>query len=80
MDNPVISELQLWEKEKLAPNLSIYPQDRIFYIRMLIIYPQNALLSAEISNMIKKKLKVQEFEEKISRDIQVHSRALLETD
>ena len=43
---------------------------------MLIIYPQNALLSAEISNMIKKELKVQEFEEKLSRDIQVHSRAV----
>ena len=30
--------------------------------------------------MIKKELKVQEFEEKLSRDMQVHSRALLETD
>lgn len=31
IDNPVISELWLWGKQKLAPNLSIYPEDRIFY-------------------------------------------------
>ena len=33
MDNPVISELWLWRKQTLAPNLSICPHDRMFYYR-----------------------------------------------